>query len=96
MFQISSAATDPVIRTAALLSLICALMSLSYGCMYIVRFGTMRSMYQASKWAEEARKANTSIFWNVWVLLAMPAVWMSWYVNFFLDFRVDRCLAATL
>lgn len=20
------------------------------------------------------------IWWNVWVMLAMPAVWMSWYV----------------
>ena len=27
-------------------------MSLSYGIMYIVRFGTMRSMYRASRWAE--------------------------------------------
>lgn len=52
MFQIPSAASDPVTRTAALISLICALMSLSYGCMYIVRFGTMRSMYRASRWAE--------------------------------------------
>ena len=23
---------------------------------------------------------KTSILWNVWVLLAMPAVWMSWWV----------------
>ncbi|KAG6833008.1 hypothetical protein H0H87_012594 [Tephrocybe sp. NHM501043] len=52
MFQIPSAADDPVTRTVALLSLICALMSLSYGCMYIVRFGTMRSMFRAAKWAE--------------------------------------------
>lgn len=52
MFQIEDAATDPLTRTAALLSLICAIMSLSYGCMYIVRFGTMRSMYRASIWAE--------------------------------------------
>jgi len=52
MFQIPSAANDPVTRTAALLSLECALMSLSYGCLYIVRFGTMRSMYRASRWAE--------------------------------------------
>ncbi|RDB20239.1 hypothetical protein Hypma_012623 [Hypsizygus marmoreus] len=84
MFQIPSAADDPVTRTAALLSLICALMSLSYGCMYIVRFGTMRSMYRASKWAEEARKTKTSIWWNVWVLLAMPAVWMSWSMLLFI------------
>ncbi|KAF5371506.1 hypothetical protein D9615_009585 [Tricholomella constricta] len=93
IFQIPSAADDPVTRTAALLSLICALMSLSYGCMYIVRFGTMRSMYRASKWAEfdddseilkEARKTDTLIWWNVWVLLAMPGVWMSWSMIFFI------------
>jgi hypothetical protein len=71
-------------------------MSLSYGCIYIVRFGTMRSMFHASRWAEvswfiilsksynneilqEARKTHTSIWWNVWVLLATPAVWMAWY-----------------
>ncbi|PFH46375.1 hypothetical protein AMATHDRAFT_155284 [Amanita thiersii Skay4041] len=78
MFQIPSAASDPIIRNAALLSLVCALMSLSYGCMYIVKFGTMRSMFRASRWAEEARKSKTSIFWNVWVFLAMPAVWMAW------------------
>jgi len=52
IFQVPSAGTDPLTRTASLLSLICALMSLTYGCMYIVRFGTMRSMYRASRWAE--------------------------------------------
>ncbi|KIY44695.1 hypothetical protein FISHEDRAFT_77314 [Fistulina hepatica ATCC 64428] len=78
MFQVQAATDDPVIRTPALLSLICALMSLSYGCMYIVRFGTMKSMYRASDWAEDARKTKTLMWWNVWVLLAMPAVWLSW------------------
>ena len=52
IFQITEAADDPVTRTAALLSLICALMSLSYGCMYIVKFGMMRTMFHASRWAE--------------------------------------------
>ncbi|TRM68722.1 hypothetical protein BD626DRAFT_394244 [Schizophyllum amplum] len=84
MFQIPDAATDPVTRNAALLSLICALMSLTYGCIYIVRFGTMRSMYRASRWAEEAQKTNTAILWNVWVLLAMPAVWLSWSMVMFI------------
>ena len=51
-FQVQSAENDPVIRTAALVSLICALMSLTYGCAYIVKFGTMRSMLRASRWAE--------------------------------------------
>jgi hypothetical protein len=52
MFQSQVMANDPVIRTAALLSLTSALMSLSYGCIYIVRFGTMRNMYKATRWAE--------------------------------------------
>ena len=52
IFQITEVAEDPVTRTAALLSLICALMSLSYGCMYIVKFGMMRNMFHASRWAE--------------------------------------------
>ena len=52
IFQVPNAADDPVTRTLALLSLISALFSLSYGCMYIVRFGMMRSMFHASRWAE--------------------------------------------
>ncbi|KAJ6544246.1 hypothetical protein B0H19DRAFT_1170064 [Mycena capillaripes] len=84
MFQIPPAASDPVTRTTALLSLVSALMSLCYGCVYIVRFATMGSMYRASKFAEEARKTDTLIWWNVWTLLAMPAVFLAWSVVFFI------------
>ena len=52
MFQIPDAAGDPITRWAALFSLIFSIMSLTYGCIYIVQFGTMRSMYKASRWAE--------------------------------------------
>lgn len=38
----------------------------------------MRSMYKASRWALEAQKSETYILWNVWVLLALPAVWLAW------------------
>ncbi|KIM38485.1 hypothetical protein M413DRAFT_75892 [Hebeloma cylindrosporum] len=51
ILQIESAANDPVIRYSALLSMVCALMSLFYGCIYIIRFGTMRTLYQAAEWA---------------------------------------------
>ncbi|KAH9027954.1 hypothetical protein EDB85DRAFT_2074698 [Lactarius pseudohatsudake] len=77
---IQDAADDPLTRTAALCSLVSALMSLSFGIMYIVRFDNMRSMYRASRWAEEAQKTETAIFWNVWVLLALPGVWLAWSV----------------
>ncbi|KAJ7095490.1 hypothetical protein C8R43DRAFT_907910, partial [Mycena crocata] len=83
MLQIDAAA-HPITRTSALFSLICSLMSLLYGCMYIIRFGTMRKMHKASSFANEAQKGTTSIWWNVWVLLAMPAIWLSWSIITFL------------
>ena len=61
VFQIPQAADDPITRTFALLSLICALMSLSYGCIYIVRFGTMRSMFHASRWVEVGHICSTGM-----------------------------------
>ncbi|KAJ6579566.1 hypothetical protein DFH09DRAFT_1146919 [Mycena vulgaris] len=84
MFQIPPVASDPVTRTTALLSMVSALMSLVYGCVYLVRFATMGSMYRASKFAEEARKTDTLIWWNVWTLLSMPVVFLAWSVVFFI------------
>jgi hypothetical protein len=52
MLQIQSAGNDPITRVAALLALICAMMSLLFGCMYVVRFGTMKHTHQALAWAE--------------------------------------------
>ncbi|KAI0771686.1 hypothetical protein BD413DRAFT_625327 [Trametes elegans] len=78
IFQIEDAAADPITRWSSLMSLVFALMSLSYGCVYIVQFGSMRSMDRASRWAEEAQKSRTAIWWNIWVLLATPAVWLAW------------------
>ncbi|KAJ6472660.1 hypothetical protein DFH09DRAFT_953981 [Mycena vulgaris] len=83
MLQLEGAA-HPLIRTSALCSLICALMSLLYGCMYIIRFGTMRKLHKASGFATEAQKDTASIWWNVWVLLAMPATWLAWSIIMFL------------
>jgi len=51
ILQIQGAANDPLTRNCALFSLICALMSLLYGCMYIIRFGTMRKPHKAAAWA---------------------------------------------
>lgn len=78
ILQIDVAAADPYTRYSALLSLVCALMSLLYGCIYIIRFGTMRKTYKAAEWATEAQKTRTGIWWNVWVMLAMPATWLAW------------------
>ncbi|TFK37213.1 hypothetical protein BDQ12DRAFT_608172 [Crucibulum laeve] len=79
ILQIDSAASDPIIRYSALLSMVCALVSLLYGCVYIIRFTTMRKTHKAAAWAAEGR-SKTHILWNVWVLLALPATWLSWSI----------------
>ncbi|KAF8882521.1 hypothetical protein CPB84DRAFT_1686669, partial [Gymnopilus junonius] len=53
--------------------------SLLYGCTYIVRFGTMRKTYKAFEWALEAKRTQ-NLWWNVWVMLAMPAIWLTWSI----------------
>ncbi|KAH7099328.1 hypothetical protein BKA62DRAFT_314628 [Auriculariales sp. MPI-PUGE-AT-0066] len=84
IFQIDAAANDQTTRTAAFLSLCAALFALIYGCTFILRFGTMRRMEKAAQWAHDAQRTQTDIFWNVWVLLATPAIWLAWSVIFFI------------
>ena len=80
-------------------------MSLVYGCVYILRFRTMKDMYKAAKWADVRRhnesllsvthirvqeaQRDTSILWNVWVLLAMPVVWLAWSLILFCICMID-------
>ncbi|KAJ3569976.1 hypothetical protein NP233_g4708 [Leucocoprinus birnbaumii] len=77
IFQIDGASSDPITRYMAFWSLISALLSLMYGCFFIVRFSNMRRVYKATEWAIEAQKKQT-MFWNVWVMLSMPAIWLVW------------------
>ncbi|KAJ7593765.1 hypothetical protein C8J56DRAFT_776475, partial [Mycena floridula] len=84
LLQIDAAVHDPIARTAALISLICALMSLLYGCLYIMRFGTMRQPHKAASWAMEAQKLEAGILWSPWVMLSMPAIWLCWSLITFL------------
>ncbi|KAJ7065422.1 hypothetical protein C8F01DRAFT_1125580 [Mycena amicta] len=85
LLQIESAA-HPITRTTALFSLLCSLMSLLYGCIYIIRFGTMRKMHKASSFAKavETDDDAVNIWWNVWVMLAMPSTWLAWSIITFL------------
>ncbi|EDR00392.1 uncharacterized protein LACBIDRAFT_314305 [Laccaria bicolor S238N-H82] len=84
LLQIPQASNDPITKNTAQLSLICALMGLVYGYIYMVRFGTMRSIFRSSKWEEEVRGTSSATWWNVQVLLAMPAVSTSWSMLLFL------------
>ncbi|KAJ3569974.1 hypothetical protein NP233_g4707 [Leucocoprinus birnbaumii] len=79
IFQIEGVNNDPLTRAAALCSLNCALLSLLYGCFFIIRFSGMRRVYRAAEWAIEAQR-DQNMIWNVWVMLAMPAIWLVWSI----------------
>lgn len=51
IFQIDGAQSDPITRFMAFWSLISALLSLLYGCFFIVRFSGMRRVHKAAEWA---------------------------------------------
>ncbi|KAG6811189.1 hypothetical protein H0H92_008629 [Tricholoma furcatifolium] len=84
LLQIDGAASDPITRNCSLIALVCALMSLLYGCLYIIRFAPMRKTYTALKWAQMAEQTKTLGWWDIWVLLAMPAVWLAWSMILFI------------
>ena len=50
-FSSSGGHGNRVVQCTALLSLICALISLILGCLYLIRFETMRRPYKAMQWA---------------------------------------------
>ncbi|KAF8638488.1 hypothetical protein AX17_002176 [Amanita inopinata Kibby_2008] len=84
VLQLEGTSGSALIQCTALMSLISALMSLTYGCLYIIRFETMRRPYKAMQWAWDARNISRSIWWNVFILLALPSVWLAWSLTLFL------------
>ncbi|KAF5352871.1 hypothetical protein D9756_006325 [Leucocoprinus leucothites] len=83
LFQVDGAANDPVTRSLAYWSLIMALWSLVYGCLYVVQFRRMRTDYTIIGWAMETKKPH-SIIWNTWVMLALPVVSLAWSILIFI------------
>ncbi|KAE9390257.1 hypothetical protein BT96DRAFT_352138 [Gymnopus androsaceus JB14] len=75
--------SDPITRTGALLSFVCAGISLFCGSVCLLRFGSMRKMPKAAKWIHEAQNNSQLIWWNCWIMLAMPLTWLAWSVILF-------------
>ncbi|KAJ4482505.1 hypothetical protein J3R30DRAFT_2182311 [Lentinula aciculospora] len=72
--------SDPITKTGVLLSFICAGISLLCGSFCVLQFGSMRKMPKAAEWIREAHKSNQLVWWNCWIMLAMPATWLAWSV----------------
>jgi hypothetical protein len=88
--QIEAAFMDPVVYFVALYSLVCSLLSLIFGCLYILRFNTMRAPHKAIKWAQvrlrslpRGDKFNYLITLCLWIgnpieLTLKSLVWNVW------------------
>ncbi|KAK2464811.1 hypothetical protein APHAL10511_003229 [Amanita phalloides] len=90
LFQLPGVGTDPVLRNTSFLSLIYALLCLLYGCVYVIRFGSLRSISKGLGWVCEAEQSNSDIWWSIWVFLALPSLYftfsMLWFVVTVLGF----------
>ncbi|KAF8326129.1 hypothetical protein F5887DRAFT_1198792 [Amanita rubescens] len=75
--------TSPLVQCTALMSFISALMSLIFGCLCAIRLETMRRSHKAMREAREALFAVTGTCWNVFVLLSLPLLWLSWSLILF-------------
>lgn len=74
IFQIKGATEDPVTRYTAFWSLICALLSLLYGCLFIIRFGSMRKASGAAKWAKvNQNQIPSPVATDLWFIASTKA-----------------------
>ncbi|KJA18921.1 hypothetical protein HYPSUDRAFT_144303 [Hypholoma sublateritium FD-334 SS-4] len=64
--------------------MICALISLLCGYIYVIRFDSMRNSYKVVEWANELQSSRTGIWWNIWIFLALPATWLAWSIILYL------------
>ncbi|KAJ3729430.1 hypothetical protein C8R42DRAFT_651867 [Lentinula raphanica] len=76
----SQTGSDPIVKFCALLSFICAGISLLCGSFCVLQFGSMRKMPKAAEWTREAHKSDQLMWWNCWIMLAMPATWLTWSI----------------
>lgn len=85
IFQINGATNDPVTRYLAFWSLISALMSLLYGCLFIIQFSQMKKTTIGIEWMTEAlEQYDVKQFWALDVMLALPAIWLAWSILAFI------------
>ena len=94
LLQINGAGNDPVTRNGALLSLICALMSLLYGCLYSILFRTMRKPSRAAEWAAEWA-AVRRVFSNYGIFIQVGLIASSTHKHIYLVECMDTACPAS-
>jgi hypothetical protein len=69
--------------------MVCALNSVCTGVLLYMRFNAIKAMDDmAFHWVKESRKTRHSVLWNMPALVALPTVWLGWYVHVRLVFPI--------
>ncbi|TFK67822.1 hypothetical protein BDN72DRAFT_74966 [Pluteus cervinus] len=86
LLQIPTASFDDLTRSFGMFAFVCAMFSLTFGCSYVVRFASLKRPVEARTWVENIQRPDHHFqgFWNEWVLLSLPAVWLSWSLVLFI------------
>ncbi|KAJ7718141.1 hypothetical protein B0H16DRAFT_1387856 [Mycena metata] len=82
VLQITSAAYDPAVRTVVQLSIVCLFFGVIYALVLSVTFGKLQLGVMRIITENPSREA----FWNLWVMLSMPLVWITWGGIYFVIF----------
>ncbi|KAJ7664196.1 hypothetical protein B0H17DRAFT_302835 [Mycena rosella] len=79
ILQISSASYDPMVRTVVQLSIVCLFFGAVYACILLMKFGKLEAEGAARVWIHQTIPVlPRNTFWNTWIMLAMPLVWIIW------------------
>ncbi|KAJ7450575.1 hypothetical protein FB451DRAFT_719502 [Mycena latifolia] len=78
ILQISSAAYDPIVRTVLWLSIVCLFFGATYAVILLWTFGKLEMNTQGLDWIRQVTRPPNNRFWNLCIMLSMPAAWISW------------------
>ncbi|KAF9461446.1 hypothetical protein BDZ94DRAFT_813588 [Collybia nuda] len=85
IFQIPGAGDDSATRLFGILSLVCSVTGLTYSCIFLSRIHQMRQTTAYSDWIQGSCMGSTvPRWWNCFIFLSMPVVWISWSSIFFI------------
>ncbi|KAJ7239346.1 hypothetical protein C8J57DRAFT_1478468 [Mycena rebaudengoi] len=80
ILQIPGSGNDPIVRTLALLSVVCLCAGTGYAATLVLTFGRLETVAERRLWIRAIRVMPQHSFWNPWIMLAMPLAWIGWGV----------------
>ncbi|KAJ7752587.1 hypothetical protein B0H16DRAFT_1545870 [Mycena metata] len=81
--QIPGVTFDPAMLTVVQLSTVCLFFGTIYTFILTMAFKRLAKTAKGVLWIREAKCAPRKVFWDAWIMLALPLAWISWGVFYF-------------